>query len=82
MTGVNNQAYKKPKKDINIYFFESYENFSIKLVGVCLKKEAFNMFTNLSLKGVDEDHCGVVESYLEAFMHDNALNPLVFPSLR
>ncbi|XP_076803824.1 uncharacterized protein LOC143447526 isoform X1 [Clavelina lepadiformis] len=47
-----------------------------------LQKEAFSMFTNMTLSDANSEHAGIVNAYVEAFMHDNALNPMVFPSLR
>uniref|UniRef100_H2Z2C0 Sphingosine-1-phosphate lyase n=1 Tax=Ciona savignyi TaxID=51511 RepID=H2Z2C0_CIOSA len=47
-----------------------------------LQIEAFKMFSDLSLELENEAHVSIVKSYLETFMHDNALNPLVFPALR
>nr|XP_026692289.1 uncharacterized protein LOC100175941 [Ciona intestinalis]XP_026692290.1 uncharacterized protein LOC100175941 [Ciona intestinalis] len=47
-----------------------------------LQQEAFKMFSDFSLAKANNDHVSIVKAYLETFMHDNALNPLVFPALR
>jgi len=45
-----------------------------------LQKEAFKMFTNLTYD--DEKYQDLVETYMDSFMHDNAINPVLFPALR
>jgi len=40
------------------------------------------MFTQLSLDDAADQRPEIVHAYLDAFMHDNALNPMVFPALR
>ncbi|XP_077970387.1 uncharacterized protein LOC144425060 [Styela clava] len=49
-----------------------------------LQKEAFSLFNETPNEGVDslKQQMESVKMYFEAFMHDNALNPTVFPALR
>ncbi|XP_006825455.1 sphingosine-1-phosphate lyase-like [Saccoglossus kowalevskii] len=45
-----------------------------------LQKDAYDMFTQKS--GVSVKHDALVKEFHHAFMHENALNPMMFPSLR
>lgn len=49
-----------------------------------IQKEAFSMFneSHFDDDSVLQQQKEAVKLYFEAFMHDNALNPVVFPSLR
>nr|CAB3266029.1 sphingosine-1-phosphate lyase-like [Phallusia mammillata] len=47
-----------------------------------LQREAFKMFTDLTLNSVNDERVEMIHAFLDAFMHDNALNPMVFPALR
>lgn len=44
---------------------------------------SFNLFGFLTEKlGYSVDHDCIVKEFHHAFLHENALNPMVFPSLR
>ncbi|CAD5114128.1 DgyrCDS3273 [Dimorphilus gyrociliatus] len=45
-----------------------------------IQKEAYELFSEKT--GYDGDHDKLVKEFYYAFMHENALNPMVFPSLR
>lgn len=49
-----------------------------------IQKEAFRLYNTSEPHGQQamEERNKVVNLYFEAFMHDNALNPVIFPSLR
>jgi len=45
-----------------------------------LQTKAYDMFCEQT--GLDPDHESLVRAFHHAFMHENALNPIMFPSLR
>ncbi|CAG5123196.1 unnamed protein product [Candidula unifasciata] len=45
-----------------------------------LQKEVFEMFTEQT--GLSPEHDELVKLFQKAFLHENALNPMVYPSLR
>eukprot|EP00118_Oscarella_pearsei_P026722 m.310347 g.310347 ORF g.310347 m.310347 type:complete len:537 (+) comp51007_c0_seq1:154-1764(+) len=45
-------------------------------------EEAYLMFTDSTGISTDDDHEALVREFLRTFIHENALNPIVFPALR
>ncbi|WAR16693.1 SGPL-like protein [Mya arenaria] len=63
-------------KDGNVFAY----TYTLKDEHYRLQQEAFDMFCEKT--GYSGEHDDIVKEFFHAFMHENALNPMIFPALR